>query len=113
MAKAKCGMVCTICYCLFLKRARVLPYIGISLIVLIGELNSSDTGSIAAPGKMYRMGVSGGRKLTFFASYPFALFEYLLGVFTTLKHTLPYVKQIANGNLLYGSGNSNRGCIST
>ena len=23
----------------------------------------------------------------------------------TWKHTLPYVKQIANGNLLYGSGN--------
>ena len=27
----------------------------------------------------------------------------------TWKLTLPYVKQIANGNLLYGSGNSNRG----
>ena len=27
----------------------------------------------------------------------------------TWKITLPYVKQIANGNLLYGSGNSNRG----
>ena len=26
----------------------------------------------------------------------------------TWKLTLPYVKQIANGNLLYGSGNSNR-----
>ena len=25
------------------------------------------------------------------------------------KLTLPYVKQIANRNLLYGSGNSNRG----
>ena len=25
------------------------------------------------------------------------------------KLTLPYVKYIANGNLLYGSGNSNRG----
>ena len=25
------------------------------------------------------------------------------------KLTLPYVKQIAKGNLLYGSGNSNRG----
>ena len=24
------------------------------------------------------------------------------------KLTLPYIKQIANGNLLYGSGNSNR-----
>ena len=27
----------------------------------------------------------------------------------TWKLTLPYAKQIANGNLLYGSGNSNRG----
>ena len=27
----------------------------------------------------------------------------------TWKLTLPYVKQIANRNLLYGSGNSNRG----
>ena len=27
----------------------------------------------------------------------------------TWKLTLPYVKQTANGNLLYGSGNSNRG----
>ena len=27
--------------------------------------------------------------------------------------TLPYVNQIASGNLLYGSGNSNRGSIST
>ena len=26
----------------------------------------------------------------------------------TWKLTLPYVKQIANGNLLYGSGNSNK-----
>ena len=26
----------------------------------------------------------------------------------TQKLTLPYVKYIANGNLLYGSGNSNR-----
>ena len=26
----------------------------------------------------------------------------------TWKLTLPYVKQIVNGNLLYGSGNSNR-----
>ena len=31
----------------------------------------------------------------------------------TCKLTLPYVKQIANGNLLYVSGNSNRGSIST
>ena len=31
----------------------------------------------------------------------------------TWKLTLPYVKKIANGNLLYGSGNSNRGSIST
>ena len=29
------------------------------------------------------------------------------------KLTLPYVKQIANGNLWYGSGNSNRGSVST
>ena len=30
------------------------------------------------------------------------------------KHSLlPYVKLIANGNLLYGSGNSNRGSVST
>ena len=30
----------------------------------------------------------------------------------TWKLTLPYVKQIANGNLLYGSGNSKQGlCI--
>ena len=29
----------------------------------------------------------------------------------TWKLTLPYVKQIANGNLLYGSGNSNRGSL--
>ena len=29
----------------------------------------------------------------------------------TWKYTLPYVKQIANGNLLYGSGNSNALCI--
>ena len=27
----------------------------------------------------------------------------------TWKLTLPYIKQIANRNLLYGSGNSNRG----
>ena len=31
----------------------------------------------------------------------------------TWKLTLPYVKYIANGNLLYGSGNSNRGSVST
>ena len=31
----------------------------------------------------------------------------------TGKLTLPYVKSIANGNLLYGSGNSNRGSVST
>ena len=31
----------------------------------------------------------------------------------TWKLTLPYVKLIANGNLLYGSGNSNRGSVST
>ena len=31
----------------------------------------------------------------------------------TWKLTLPYVKQIANGNLLYGSGNSNRVSVST
>ena len=30
----------------------------------------------------------------------------------TLKLTLPYIKQIANGNLLYGSVNSNRGYVS-
>ena len=29
------------------------------------------------------------------------------------KPTLSYVKEIANGNLLYGSGNSNRGSVST
>ena len=29
------------------------------------------------------------------------------------KLTLPYVKQIANGNLLNGSGKSNRGSVST
>ena len=29
------------------------------------------------------------------------------------KLTLPYVKSIANRNLLYGSGNSNRGSVST
>ena len=29
----------------------------------------------------------------------------------TWKLTLPYVKQITNGNLLYGSGNSNGLCI--
>ena len=31
----------------------------------------------------------------------------------TWKLTLPYVKQIANGNFLYGSGNSNRVSVST
>ena len=31
----------------------------------------------------------------------------------TWKLTLPYVKQIANGNFLYDSGNSNRGSVST
>ena len=29
------------------------------------------------------------------------------------KLTLPYVKSTANGNLLYGSGNSNRGSVSS
>ena len=29
----------------------------------------------------------------------------------TGKLTLPYVKQISNENLLYGSGNSNRGFV--
>ena len=31
----------------------------------------------------------------------------------TQKLTLTYEKQIANGNLLCGSGNSNRGSVST
>ena len=31
----------------------------------------------------------------------------------TWKLTLPYVKYKANGNFLYGSGNSNRGSVST
>ena len=31
----------------------------------------------------------------------------------TWKVTLPYVKQIAKGNFLHGSGNSNRGSAST
>ena len=31
----------------------------------------------------------------------------------TWKLTLPYVKWIANGSLLYSSGNSNRGSVST
>ena len=31
----------------------------------------------------------------------------------TCKLTLPYVKYITKGNLLYGSGNSNRGSVST
>ena len=30
----------------------------------------------------------------------------------TRKVISPYVKEIANGNLLYGSGNSNRGSVS-
>ena len=30
----------------------------------------------------------------------------------TWKLTLPYVIKISNGNLLYGSGNSNRGSVS-
>ena len=29
----------------------------------------------------------------------------------TWKLTLPYVKEIANGNLLFDSGNSNRGSV--
>ena len=29
----------------------------------------------------------------------------------TWKHTLPYVKYIVNGNLLYDSGNSNQGSV--
>ena len=31
----------------------------------------------------------------------------------TRKLTIPYVTYTANGNLLYGSGNSNRGSVST
>ena len=31
----------------------------------------------------------------------------------TRQLTLPYVKQTANGNILYGSGNSNRDSVST
>ena len=31
----------------------------------------------------------------------------------TWKHTLPYVKQTANGNLLSDSGNSNQGSVTT
>ena len=31
----------------------------------------------------------------------------------TRKHTLPYVKQIANGNLMYDSANSNCGSGTT
>ena len=31
----------------------------------------------------------------------------------TWKFTVPYVKQIANGNLLYDSGNSNRASVTT
>jgi len=29
------------------------------------------------------------------------------------EYILPYVKEIANGNLLYSSGNSNKGSVST
>ena len=32
---------------------------------------------------------------------------------SNMKLTSPCVKEIANGNLLYGSGNSNRGSVST
>ena len=32
---------------------------------------------------------------------------------SNMKLTLPYVKLIAKGNLLYSSGNSNRGSVST
>ena len=42
-----------------------------------------------------------------------AHFNSPFGLGFTWKLTLPYVKQIANGNLLYGSGNSNRGSVST
>ena len=31
----------------------------------------------------------------------------------TWKLTIPYVKHTGNGNLLYDSGNSNRGSVST
>ena len=31
----------------------------------------------------------------------------------TWKHTLPYVKYIANGNLVYDSRNSNEGSVTT
>ena len=31
----------------------------------------------------------------------------------TWKLTLPYVKEIANGNLLFGSGHPNRGSVLT
>ena len=31
----------------------------------------------------------------------------------TQKFTIPYIKEIANGNLLYVAGNSNRGSVST
>ena len=31
----------------------------------------------------------------------------------TRKHILPYVKQAANGNLFYDSGNSNQGSVTT
>ena len=32
---------------------------------------------------------------------------------SNMENTLPYVKQIANGNLLYDSGNSNQGSVMT
>ena len=32
---------------------------------------------------------------------------------SNMELTLPYVKYIANGNSLYGSGKSNRGSVST
>ena len=32
---------------------------------------------------------------------------------SNMETSLPYVKQIANGNLLYGSRNSNRSSVST
>ena len=32
---------------------------------------------------------------------------------STEAYTLPYVKQIANGNLLYDSGTSNQGSVTT
>ena len=41
------------------------------------------------------------------------LFLEMNGDSSMEAHTLPYVKQIANGNLLYDSGNPNRGSITT